>query len=61
MCRSGRTYGWGKGVVGDFEDSLNYPSGSDVICYYPRELRDIDIVHRFLMKSTQLGISIDNP
>ena len=45
----GRVFAWGQGVVGRFEDVRNFPKGSDIVCFVPRELCFVDIMHRFIV------------
>ena len=49
FCESGKAYGWGKGIVGDFDDIENYQKGSEIICFFPKELKDVDIIQRVLI------------
>lgn len=50
VCQSGRIYGWGKGLAGDFQDDQLFPTGSAVTCSLPRELQSVQNAHRFLGK-----------
>ncbi|CAG9311706.1 unnamed protein product [Blepharisma stoltei] len=48
--QSGKIYGWGQGIVGDFGNDKSFPRGSDIICSVPRLLSGVDIAHRYIMK-----------
>ena len=50
VSKNGALYGWGQGIAGIFEmRSNNFPYGSEVVCYLPRKLTDLDISHRFVI------------
>ena len=48
LCLTGdlQVYGWGRGVAGQLEDS--FPPGSEVVCFQPKLLGEVDPVHRLL-------------
>ena len=50
LAGNGKIYGWGQGVVSNFTDNKLFPQGSDIICYLPHLLSEVDIVHKVLMK-----------
>ncbi|OMJ72303.1 hypothetical protein SteCoe_29298 [Stentor coeruleus] len=49
----GKIFGWGQGIVSNFTDTKHFPPGSDIICYLPHLLIEVDIVHKVLMKKTK--------
>jgi alpha-tubulin suppressor-like RCC1 family protein len=50
LTTKGQIFGWGQGLVSNFTDSKNFPSGSDIICFLPHQLSEVDIIHKVLMK-----------
>ena len=50
LSRDGKIYAWGQGIVSNFTDTKLFPPGSDIICYLPHLLSEVDIVHKVLMK-----------
>ena len=52
VSKNGTAYGWGQGIAGIFEMKRGgiFPYGSDVVCYLPRKLVELDISHRFVVK-----------
>ncbi|CAG9310177.1 unnamed protein product [Blepharisma stoltei] len=50
LAKSGKVYGWGQGIVGDFGSDLSFPRGSDMTCSVPRVLNSVDIAHRYIVK-----------
>ena len=51
LTQTGNIYGWGQGVAGVFEEMEDkYPYGSELVCYVPRCLKELDIPHRFLIR-----------
>lgn len=53
LNRDGKIFGWGQGIVANFTDTKHFPPGSDIICYLPHLLSEVDIVHKVLMKKTK--------
>ena len=51
VCESGKILGWGKGVVGDFSEE--FVTGSDIVCFVPRELSSFDITPRLLLRNVK--------
>ena len=49
VAQSGKVYGWGRGVTGRFYGTHTYPTGSDIICFIPRVIPNIDIAQRYLV------------
>lgn len=55
LTQSGNLFGWGQGVAGVFDSKSTsaftetFPTGSDLICYVPRRLAEVDIAHRFVI------------
>jgi alpha-tubulin suppressor-like RCC1 family protein len=50
VSKAGTLYGWGQGFAGVFEDKSNsFPYGSDLVCYLPRRLGELDISHRIVI------------
>lgn len=50
-----KVYGWGKGLVHRFIDSEKYPSGSDVICYAPVQLKEVNCLQKVLIPKIESG------
>ena len=48
MCLTSemQAYGWGRGVAGQLEET--FPQGSEVVCFQPTLLGEVDPVHRLL-------------
>ncbi|OMJ69936.1 hypothetical protein SteCoe_32205 [Stentor coeruleus] len=53
LNRDGKIFGWGQGIVANFTDTKHFPPGSDIICYLPHLLSEVDIVHKVLMRKTK--------
>lgn len=50
VSKAGTLYGWGQGCAGIFESKGNmFPYGSDLVCYLPRKLCEIDISYRIVV------------
>ncbi|CAG9311797.1 unnamed protein product [Blepharisma stoltei] len=50
LSESKKLYGWGQGVAGIFQNMQeSYPVGSELICYVPRLLAEVEIAHRFII------------
>jgi Regulator of chromosome condensation (RCC1) repeat len=50
VSKNGTLYGWGQGLAGIFETKgNNFPYGSDIVCYLPRRLVELDISHRIII------------
>lgn len=49
VSRAGKGFGWGLGVVENLGDNEVYPKGSEVVCFVPRVLEEIDIAHRIII------------
>jgi hypothetical protein len=41
-----KIFGWGKGIVESFEDCEKYPPGSDIICYAPVLLKEVNSLEK---------------
>lgn len=41
-----KIFGWGKGIVESFEDYEKYPPGSDIICYAPVLLKEVNSLEK---------------
>ena len=54
LSKNGKIFGWGQGVVSNFTDTTLFPTGSDIICYLPHLLSEVDIVHKVIMKKMKL-------
>lgn len=52
--RSGKIFAWGQGTVSAFTDSKLFPSGSDIVCFLPHPLCEVDIVHKVLVKKKKM-------
>jgi hypothetical protein len=50
LARNGKVWAWGQGTVSTFTDSKLFPTGSDVVCFLPHPLCEVDIVHKVLVK-----------
>lgn len=50
ITTTGRLYGWGQGLAGRFKNRQDFSTGSDIVCFVPRLLKEVDIVHRFVLK-----------
>ncbi|OMJ93787.1 hypothetical protein SteCoe_3236 [Stentor coeruleus] len=51
LSQSGNVYGWGRGVVGKLMDGGGYLPGSEIICFVPRKIFDVNVVQKYLIKS----------
>ena len=51
---SEKIYGWGRGIVENLADSFRYPPGSDIICYAPVLLKEINCIQRVLIPKNDL-------
>ena len=50
LSEAGTLYGWGQGCAGIFESKgSQFPYGSDLVCYLPRKLCEIDISYRLVI------------
>mmetsp|Transcript_10943 Transcript_10943/g.21404 ORF Transcript_10943/g.21404 Transcript_10943/m.21404 type:complete len:822 (-) Transcript_10943:56-2521(-) len=55
LSQSGKLFGWGQGIAGYFDSKATsaftetFPAGSDLVCYIPRKLVEVDIAHRFVI------------
>ena len=50
VSKAGTLYGWGQGCAGIFESKGSvFPYGSDLVCYLPRKLSEIDISYRVVI------------
>jgi hypothetical protein len=55
VTQSGKLYGWGQGLAGNFDNRVQsafaetFPAGSDLVCYLPRRLAEVDIAHRMVI------------
>jgi alpha-tubulin suppressor-like RCC1 family protein len=50
LSQAGTLYGWGQGCAGIFESKgSQFPYGSDLVCYLPRKLCEIDISYRLVI------------
>ena len=54
LDKIGKIYGWGQGIVSNFTDNKLFPPGSDIICFFPHLLSEVDIVHKVLMKKIKI-------
>ena len=54
LDKNGKIYGWGQGIVSNFTDNKLFPPGSDIICFFPHLLSEVDIVHKVLMKKIKI-------
>ncbi|OMJ77632.1 hypothetical protein SteCoe_22759 [Stentor coeruleus] len=54
LTQAGKIYGWGQGTVSNFNDPKHFPPGSDIICFLPHMLSEVDIVHKVLMKKNKI-------
>lgn len=52
--RSGKVFSWGQGTVSVFTDSRLFPPGSDIVCFLPHPLCEVDIVHKVLVKKKKM-------
>ena len=50
-----KAFAWGKGIVDGFEDFEKYPEGSDIICYAPVQVTDVDAVQLVVVGKTSHG------
>jgi alpha-tubulin suppressor-like RCC1 family protein len=50
ITTTGKLYGWGQGLAGRFKNRQDFSTGSDIVCFVPRLLKEVDIVHRFVLK-----------
>lgn len=53
VTNKGNCYAWGHGVAGRFHDGEKdlkdkFPPGSDLVCFVPKKLSELEITHRFL-------------
>lgn len=48
--RSGKIFAWGQGTVSFFSDPQHFPAGSDIVCFLPHQLCEVDIIHKVLLK-----------
>lgn len=44
-----KVYAWGKGIVDDFQDQEKYPKGSDIICYAPVPVSEVNTLQSVLI------------
>lgn len=51
LSQSGNIYGWGRGVVGRLMDGGGYMPGSEIICFVPRKIFDVNAVQKYLIKN----------
>lgn len=52
LSTSGKLWGWGQGIAGEFLDSQDqFPAGSEIICFNPRILQEVDTRHHYLFKA----------
>ena len=54
LSRGGKLWAWGQGTVSMFTDSKVFPSGSDIVCFLPHTLCEVDIVHKVLVKKKKI-------
>jgi alpha-tubulin suppressor-like RCC1 family protein len=54
VSRTGKLWAWGQGTVSTFTDSKVFPSGSDIVCFLPHPLCEVDIVHKVLVKKKKV-------
>lgn len=53
VSRACKAFAWGLGKVDNLGDSSKFPKGSDIVCFVPRQLEDVDLAHKIIMiKST---------
>jgi hypothetical protein len=49
ICRNTKAYAWGLGKVENLGDYAKFPKGSEVVCFVPRALEEVDLAHRIIM------------
>ena len=49
LAQSGKVYAWGRGFTGKFYGTQEYAQGSDIICFVPRAIPNLDMVQRYLV------------
>ena len=54
LTRSRKVWAWGQGTVSTFTDSKLFPTGSDIVCFLPHPLCEVDIVHKVLVKKKKV-------
>lgn len=48
-----KAFAWGLGKVDNLGDNSKFPKGSDIVCFVPRQLEEVDLAHKIIMiKST---------
>ena len=54
LTRNRKVWAWGQGTVSTFTDSKLFPTGSDIVCFLPHPLCEVDIVHKVLVKKKKV-------
>ena len=49
LCRSGKAFAWGLGKVENLGDFAKFPKGSEIVCFVPRQLEEVELAHRIIM------------
>lgn len=52
--KTGKVFAWGQGTVSFFSDPQHFPPGSDIVCFLPHQLCEVDIIHKVLIKKRKL-------
>ena len=60
VSQEGKVFGWGQGVAGAFEGG-QFTRGSELVCYVPRELADVDVAHHLAVFRTKKKASAEQP
>ena len=60
VSQEGKVYGWGQGVAGAFEGG-QFAQGSELVCYVPRELAEVDAVQHLAVFRTKKKASAEQP
>lgn len=54
LDKTGKVFAWGQGTVSFFSDPQHFPPGSDIVCFLPHQLCEVDIIHKVLIKKRKL-------
>ena len=60
VSQEGKVFGWGQGVAGAFEGG-QFTKGSELVCYVPRELAEVDAVQHLAVFRSKKRASAEQP
>jgi alpha-tubulin suppressor-like RCC1 family protein len=60
VSQEGKVFGWGQGIAGAFEGG-QFTKGSELVCYVPRELAEVDVAQHLAVFRTKRRVSAEQP